>query len=139
MALVDFQRGDGRPIGPRVDRLGLGFFLFHAFIGMYITLGWIVSPDWLLVFYLLLLPAVATQWYVNRGSCVINNLESWLRNGRWRDPHNPEEGGFLLMICHWLFRVRPHPSVLDKLCYAAVLIFWLLAVSRFSWATLAQA
>jgi hypothetical protein len=139
MAVVDYQRGDERRIGPRIDGLGLGCFLFHVFVGVYIVFGWLVSPTSTLVFYLLLLPAIAMQWYVNRGSCVINNLESWLRKGHWRDPENPEEGGFLMMICDWLFKVRPHPSFLDRVCYGVVLILWLLAASRFSWSTFAQA
>jgi len=139
MALIDYQRGNDRPIGPRADSLGLGCFLFHLFIAAYIVFGWIISPTPALVVYLVLLPAVVAQWYVNRGSCVINNIESWVRSGRWRDAKNPEEGGFLLMLCHWLFRVRPHPVVLDRLCYVTVLVLWLLAASRFSWSAIATA
>jgi hypothetical protein len=89
-----------------------------------------------LTVYLVLLPAMATQWYVNRGCCVMNNIESWLRSGRWRDPNNPEEAGFLLMLCQWLFRARPHPVVLDRFSYATVLVLWLLAASRFSWSAM---
>jgi hypothetical protein len=139
MALVDWQRGDEDRVGPRADSLGLGFFFFHILISAYIIFGWILSPTPALIFYLVLLPALAAQWYVNRGSCVINNIESWLRSGRWRDPKNPEEGGFVLMICQWLFGVRPHPVVVDRLCYATVFILWLLAVSRFSWSVAATA
>jgi hypothetical protein len=119
--------------------LGFGCFLFHLLIAAYVIFGWIISPTPALVVYLVLLPAVVAQWYVNRGSCVINNIESWVRSGRWRDPKNPEEGGFLLMLCHWLFRVRPHPAVLDRLCYLTVLVLWLLAASRFSWSAMASA
>jgi hypothetical protein len=43
------------------------------------------------------------------------------------------------MLCHWLFRVRPHRLVLDRFCYATVLILWLLAASRFSWFAMAGA
>jgi len=133
MASIDFHDRDECPAGPRLDGLGLTFFLSHLVVGAYICLGWILSSPWTLPFYLLLLPAIMTQWYVNQGSCVMNNIESLLRSGRWRDPSNPEEGGWLLMLCQWLFRARPHPVVLDRVCYAAVLVLWLLAASRFSW------
>jgi hypothetical protein len=133
MSSIDFSDRRKNQAGPRLDGIGLSFFAAHLAIGAYILLGWFISPAPALTLYLLLLPAMATQWYVNRGSCVVNNVESWLRSGRWRDPHNPEEGGFLLMLCQWLFRVRPHPVVLDRVCYAAVLVLWLLAASRFSW------
>ena len=139
MASIDFHDGDEFRVGPRLDGLGLSFFLFHLGVGAYILLGWIASSPPALGFYLLLLPVVLTQWYVNEGSCVINNIESWLRSGRWRDPKNPEEGGFLLMLCNWLFRVRAHPATLDRFSYAALLILWLLAASRFSWFAMADA
>jgi hypothetical protein len=133
MSSIDFDDRRDCRAGPRLDSIGLSFFITHLAVSGYILVGWLVSPAPALTFYLLLLPAIATQWYVNRGSCVMNNVESWLRSGRWRDPKNPEEGGFLLMLCHWLFRVRPHPIVLDRFSYATVLLLWLLAASRFSW------
>lgn len=139
MASIDYDNRRECQTGPRLDGIGLTFFITHLAIGFYILVGWIVSSPPVLAFYLLLLPLIATQWYVNRGSCVMNNMESWLRSGRWRDPSNPEEGGFLLMLCRSFFRVRPHPLVLDRFSYAAVLILWLLAASRFSWFAMADA
>jgi hypothetical protein len=85
------------------------------------------------MFYLVLLPAMATQWAINRGSCIINNLESWLRSGRWHDPGNLEEGGFLLMLCDWMFVMRPSPVAVDRFSYVVVLFLWLLALGHFSW------
>jgi len=123
--------------GPRSDRLGLSLFTLHLFISTYVLAGWMVSSPSGLLFYLLLLPAIATQWRVNRGSCVINNLESWLRSGLWHDPTNREEGAFLLMLCEWLFRVRPRPKDLDALSYATVFVLWLLACSHYSWLVMA--
>ena len=139
MSSIDFDHRNECQAGPRLDRLGFSFFITHVAIGAYILFGWLVSPAPALTIYLLLLPAIATQWYVNRGSCVMNNIESWLRCGRWRDPANPEEGGFVLMLCQWLFRARPHPVVLDRFCYATVVLLWVLAASRFSWFAMAGA
>ena len=139
MASIDFHDRDECRVGPRLDGLGLSFLSSHLAIGAYILFGWITSSPPALAFYLLLLPAIATQWYVNRGSCVMNNVESWLRGGRWRDPTNAEEGGFLLMLSQWLFRIRPHPLVLDRFSYVAVFILWLLAASRFSWFAMVDA
>lgn len=139
MASIDFHDRNVCPAGPRRDGLGLTFFLSHLVVGAYICLGWFLSSPETLPFYLLLLPAVMTQWYVNQGSCVMNNIESWLRSGRWRDPSNPEEAGFLLMLSQWMFGIRPHPAVLDRFSYAAILILWLLAASRLSWFVVAAA
>src|SRR5215510_11517295 len=114
MASIGFEDGFVR-VGPRLDALGFSLFVFHIFVAFYVLLGWFVSSSPALVFYLLLLPLIATQWWLNRGCCMINNFESWLRSGCWRDPNNKEEGAFLLMLSEWLFRVRPNPQDLDRL------------------------
>ena len=133
MSSIDVDTRRECTAGPRLDGIGLSFLVTHLAIGAYILFGWLVSPVPALTLYLVLLPALAAQWYVNRGSCVMNNFESWLRSGRWRDPGNREEGGWLLMLCQWLFRARPHPTVLVRFSYATVLVLWLLAASRLSW------
>ena len=133
MASIDCEgRFASRP-GPRSDNLGMGFFFFHLLFSLYVLAGWIVSSKSSLAFYLFLLPFLAVQWRLNQGSCIINNLESWLRTGRWRDPDNREEGAFLLMLCDWQLRIRPHPQILDRFSYAVVLVLWLLGLSHFSW------
>ena len=119
--------------GPKRDRLGFSLFVFHLGVGAFVLAGWLISSFEALMFYLVLLPAMATQWAINKGSCILNNLESWLRTGRWRDPRNPEEGGFLLMLCDWMFATRPSSLALDRFSYAVVVLLWLLALGHFSW------
>ncbi len=80
---------------------------------------------------------MATQWAVNQGSCVINNIETWLRTGHWRDPENGEDGRYLVMLCDWLFAMRPDPSSLDRFAYSTVLILWILGLGHFFSLTLA--
>jgi hypothetical protein len=137
MASIDVQEANVQGIGgPRTDRLGLTCFLFHLAVGAFTLTGWLISSYGTLLFYMVLLPAVAAQWAVNRRSCIINNLESWLRTGQWHDPRNCEEGGFLLMISDWLFAVRPSPAVIDRLSYGVVFVLWLLAFGHMSWMTM---
>ena len=132
MASIDIHE----QAGPRTDHFGLPCFIFHLAVGGFVMAGWLISSFDTLMFYLVLLPAMATQWAVNRGSCIINNLESWLRTGNWHDPQNREEGGFLLMICEWLFAMRPSPVVLDRLSYGVVFFLWLLGLGHISWLAL---
>ncbi|HEX3485317.1 MAG TPA: hypothetical protein VHT51_09665 [Micropepsaceae bacterium] len=133
MASIDFQGA----AGPRKDRLGVSCFLLHLTVGAFVLAGWLISSFDMLMAYLLLLPAMATQWAVNRRSCIINNLESWIRTGHWHDPHNCEEGGFLLMISDWLFAIRPSPTAIDRFSYGVVFFLWLLALGHVSWLALA--
>jgi hypothetical protein len=129
MASIDIQEGTG----PRKDRLGLTCFVLHLGIGGFVLAGWMIDSYELLTVYLLLLPAMATQWAVNRRTCIINNLESWFRTGHWHDPRNCEEGGFLLMIFDWLFAIRPSPAAIDRLSYGVVFFLWLLGLTHISW------
>jgi hypothetical protein len=133
MALIDIQER----IGPKRDRLGHSCLIFHMAVGAFVLAGWLISSSEGLLFYLLLLPAMATQWAVNRGSCVINNIETWLRTGRWRDQENGEDGRYLAMLFDWLFAVRPAPAALDRLSYSTVLFLWVLGLGHFFSLTLA--
>ena len=80
--------------------------------------------------------ALVKQYSPVHYSCIINNLENWLRSGQWHDPANPEEGGFLAMLSEWLFAVRPSAIFLDRLSYAVVLFLWLLGLGHLSWLAL---
>ena len=129
MASVDLQELQGA----RKDGLGLSFLIVHLTIGGFVLTGWLISSFEVLIIYLTLLPMMAGQWAINERSCLINNLESWLRTGRWRDPcNNPEEGRFLEMLCHRLFAARLAPTFVDRLSYASVLLLWLLGLGHLS-------
>ncbi|MSP95396.1 MAG: hypothetical protein EXR00_09010 [Alphaproteobacteria bacterium] len=125
MASIDIQEY----AGPRQDRLGLGLFIFHIVVSLYVLFGWVMPS----LVYLVLLPLIGLQWRFNQGCCVINNFESWLRTGHWRDPDSKEEGTFLLMLCEWLGRVRPEPKVLDRTSYGTLTVLWLFGFGRFMW------
>jgi hypothetical protein len=120
MASIDFEEY----AGPPTDGLGIGLLGVHLAVGFYVLVGWIVSSAPVLFIYLLLLPMIAAQWRFNQGCCVLNNLESRLRFGCWRHPHNKQEGAFLLMLCDWCFRIRPSPLMLDRLSYGVVAALW---------------
>ncbi len=120
------------PVAPRSDTLGRSLFVFHVLIGTYLIFGWLAPFAMALAFYMVVLPIIAMQWLINQVPASLNNLETWLRHGRWRDPRNPEEASWLLMLAHWLFRWRPSRATLDALSYAAVAGLWVLAFAHFS-------
>ena len=128
MASIDIQERDA----PKKDGLGLSLFALHLGVGGFVLTGWLLTSFEALTFYLVLLPVMAAQWALNRRSCLINNLESWLRTGRWRDPCSREEGRFLEMLCDRMFAMRPGPIAVDRLSYATVILLWLLALGHLS-------
>ena len=85
-----------------------------------------------LIFYLVFLPLVAMQWLVNRGSCVISNIETLLRARQWRDPAVEREGRFISTILLFVFGVKASASTVDTLSFGAILVLWFLGFAHLS-------
>ncbi|MEJ0028485.1 MAG: hypothetical protein WDN01_20875 [Rhizomicrobium sp.] len=116
-------------------RDGLGNFCFylHFAVMIYIVLGWAVPLHAALVFYVFFLPLVAIQWQFNKNSCVLNNIESLIRSGRWRDPHNAEEGAWLLTLATDLFGYPFKAWHIDVLTYLILVVLWSAGLSHLIW------
>jgi hypothetical protein len=89
--------------------------------------GWLIPSDGWLIAYLIATPLLALQWLLNRGVCVLNNLESWIAGGRWRDASDPNQGGFLAGLIERAFGTRPTAQAVNRLSYGLLALFWLLA------------
>jgi hypothetical protein len=112
------------------DLLGNFCFYLHFAVMLYIVLGWLVPWRPLLIFYLVFLPAVATQWRFNKNSCVLNNIESLLRRGQWRDPTNVEEGAWLLTLVRNVLGLKVTHGQMDAFTYAVLTLLWLLGLGH---------
>jgi len=121
-----------RAAEPR-DALGNFCFYLHFAVMIYIVTGWLVPYRAALMFYLFFLPAVATQWQFNRNSCVLNNVESLIRTGQWRDPHNNEEGAWLLTLAHNVTGIAFRPWQIDVFTYAVLAVLWGAGLSHLLW------
>ena len=106
------------------DALGQFCFVLHLAIMIFIVFGWALPGRVGLTVYLVLLPAVVVQWQFNKNSCVLNNLESLLRSGRWRDPGNIEEGAWLLGLVRSVLRIELRPAHLEVFVYVVMALFW---------------
>ncbi len=121
-----------RAAEPR-DALGNFCFYLHFAVMIYIVLGWAVPLHGALYFYLGFLPAVATQWQFNKNSCVLNNMESLIRTGQWRDPHNKEEGAWLLTLATSLFGYPFKAWHIDVFTYFILVVLWSAGLSHLLW------
>jgi len=115
------------------DLLGNFCFYFHFAIMIYIVLGWAIPATAALAFYLVFLPGVALQWLVNKNACVLNNIESWLRTGGWRDPANREEGQWLLTLVKDVTGLEFTPGQMDAFTYCVLAALWLAGLSHLLW------
>ncbi len=116
-------------------RDGLGNFCFylHFAVMIYILLGWAVPLAGALYVYLGFLPAVALQWQFNKNSCVLNNVESLIRSGQWRDPHNKEEGAWLLTLATSLLGYPFKAWHIEALTYFVLVVLWIVGLSHLIW------
>ena len=112
------------------DALGQLCFVLHLAIMIIIVFGWALPQQSLLIFYLVFLPAVVVQWQFNKNSCVLNNMESLLRHGRWRDAGNVEEGAWLAGLVRSVLRLELKPGQLDAFVYVVLALFWGLALNH---------
>ncbi|MGB8364991.1 MAG: hypothetical protein ACLQUZ_12375 [Rhizomicrobium sp.] len=113
------------PKAPRKrDLLGNFCFYLHFAVMIYIVLGWLLPWRSLQIFYLAFLPAVALQWRFNKNACVLNNIESKLRSGQWRDPSSVEEGAWLLTLVRNVLGWQVTPGQMDAFTYAVLAALW---------------
>jgi hypothetical protein len=116
------------------DLLGHACFTFHFAVMIYIVAGWLVPWRPSLVFYALFVPAIYMQWLVNKDTCILNNIEGWMRTGHWRNREtNPEEGAWLLTLATNVTGIEVTARQINILTYSVLVLVWLLALARLFW------
>ena len=111
------------------DLLGRFCFWLHFAVMIYILSGWALPLRAALVFYEAFLLAVAIQWWFNKNSCVLNNIESKIRTGSWRSKSNVEEGAWLLTFFRSLGIPATHWQM-EILTYSVLAALWALGLWR---------
>lgn len=143
MSLIDVRKSERetcssndaarlQSVGPVRDLLGISFFLIHLSVCAYIVGGWLIPSTSALVIYLAILPLIAMQWLVNRGSCVISNFETFLRTRRWRGPDTEREGRFISTVARSVFGFETSPSTVDCCSFGSVFVLWSLGFIHLS-------
>ena len=111
------------------DLLGNVCFYLHFAILLYIVGGWLLPWPPALVVYLVFIPGVWVQWLVNKDTCILNNAETWLRTGQWRNKAmNSEEGAWLLTLINSVTGLGFTARQIDYLNYSVLVLVWSLGV-----------
>ena len=105
----------------RRDALGIAFFLLHVAILIYILIGWALPRP---LVYVVFLPLMVLHWPLNRNTCILNNLETLVRTGRWRDARNWEEGAWLRLLIKSVLGFEFSPRQIDVLTYSLLMVLW---------------
>lgn len=108
--------------------------LLHYAALAYGMLGWLVPSTAALVVYLIYLPLIVLQWWLNHDTCVLDSLHSRLSTGAWRAPAaNPDEGQFIRNLVARVFGADLGPSGASRLTYGLLGLFFLLGVLHLAW------
>ncbi len=117
-----------------MNALIAGLRIVHYAALAFGALGWLIPSTPVLIAYLVFLPAIALQWRLNQDSCLLDNVESWLRHGRFRAPGtNPDEGAFVANLIHRVFGVRLTRAGADRLIYGLMMAFFILGAAHLAW------
>jgi hypothetical protein len=98
-----------------------GLHMALVFFGL---LGWIVPQTHWLIAHLIFIPGLLLTWQLNQCACPINNLETWLTTGRWRNPSNAEEGGFLRGVAARYLDLELSEATMNRIIYIAMVAVW---------------
>jgi hypothetical protein len=115
------------------DLLGNICFYLHFAVMIFIVAGWAIPLRAVLFFYLAFLPLVAIQWQFNKNSCVLNNIESFLRHGSWRSEHNAEEGAWLMTLIRNVTGIQLRPWQVDLITYGIMALLWVAGLTHLYW------
>ena len=99
----------------------------HMALVFYALLGWLIPNTSWLVAHLIYMPTLVVIWVLNKGVCPLNNIESRLTTGRWRNPENAEQGSFLVTIVERYLNLHPTQRQMDAITYALMALVWVLS------------
>ena len=120
-------------VAEKRDVLGNFCFYLHFGVMIYCLIGWASPFHGMQYFYLGFVPAVAIQWQFNKDSCILNNLESYIRSRQWRDPNNKEEGAWLQTLVLNATGILLNTWQVNALTYAILTALWLAGLSHLLW------
>lgn len=94
----------------------------------YGCLGWLIPNRTALWVHIGFVAATLLQWLVNRDTCVLDSIRSWLMTGAWRAKEtNPEEGRWIATQLERIIR-RPVPTrVANIVIYVMIVVLGVLS------------
>ena len=104
----------------------------HTGLVIFVLVGWLVPVSEVLLVHLAFVPMLVVTWLLNANTCPLNNIESRLTKGVWRDPESREEGSFLVVLVEKYLGLHPTQGLMDIVTYLLMATAWLLSLAHYS-------
>ncbi len=103
----------------------------HLVVFLYILLGWLL-PVYTLGFYMLWVMTIIVQWELNSGTCLLTNLENYLKGEEVSTKKDEQEGQFLKELILKVCGFTPTDKHLKAMVYLLMYLFFVVALYRYS-------
>ena len=100
----------------------------HLAILIFVVFGWLIANPTVLTTHLIFLPIMIVQWQFNQGTCILTNLENYVK-GEVAEK-TEQQGQFIKTILGKFFNPLPTDATLKKVVYGIVFLSWLLSASH---------
>ncbi len=102
----------------------------HTLFIPYALFAWVwPAPPWLIA-HLIFVPLLILQWRLNRDTCVLTNMVSWLRTGRWWDESDAAQGSWLASLIERVTGIALTARQIGWLTYGLLALSWSLSALR---------
>jgi len=102
--------------------------LIHHGIILFVVLGWAIPSREVRLIHMIFLPLMFLHWRLNRNTCILTNLEHWLR-GSTRPKE--QQTGFIRGAAEKILRRELSESRVNTVIYAILVVVWLLSASLY--------
>lgn len=97
--------------------------LLHLGFVFFVLLGWLVPVRSILLLHLATVPLMILQWRLNRGTCVLTNLERLIQG---KAAYAEEaQGQFIKQLLKTCYSELPSDSAIRRGLYLLVVLVWL--------------
>lgn len=101
---------------------------------LYACLGWLVPVRTALWVHIGFITFTVVQWIINRDTCVLDSLRSWLMTGAWRAREtNPEEGRWIATQLERITGLSVPTRAANVVIYAMMGVLGLLSWLHLQW------
>jgi len=100
----------------------------HLAVLLFVLLGWTLPWKAALLAHIITIPLVVLQWRFNNGTCLLTNLENFVRGGA--PPKSTQQGQFIKSLLKFFCDPLPPDHKIKIGLYAVIWSAWSVSVLR---------